>query len=745
MRRALRAGGPAIALLACAVAALVLPAHAPLRSVVLFTAFQLGMIAIPGYVVWRLLDPRASGWVAFCLGLPVGYTLELGAYLLARAAGAPLASTLYPVAVVALPLLLRRARGPWRGEQRPRTPWWWPWWLVVATAWAMVWVSAYHFSATNLSRITTGDADETFSLSLVGELKNRVFGLEYPFVAGEPLRYHWGVFAHLADAAWVTGLPSIEILRVLAPTAMVVSLILALAGGATRVSGHWVAGPSALVLGFLFSLPDVFAWSPPSIPVLNYPLNPVWFYLSVSMGVPSTVIVGLLVVIALLLKPDGMARRPAVVLAVGMFAVTMIDKVAFVPVALGALGAATLSLVAGRRRIPRALVGLALGVVGVGVVLQFAVYSRASRGLHVDPWLTLLSRLDIISGGQAPGTTVAGRAVFVGTALVVLLAIPAAVTTLIPGGLRDARVAMLIGGWAGAIIPWLSVTDAVLTQHHFQYAANVPLALGAGWAAASLADRVSLRVPALALAGAAGAGALVVLLYTSVVGRIGGGPVPTLDGLVAGKAFLAPLLGWVAIGVAAVALIRRGPRARHTALALLLGVLVGGPGAVRPMADALKLRHAPLHSPSTTSVDPGIVAARWLRDHSRPRDVVATNVHCIGAQEAGCDRASFWISGYAERRVLLEGWAFIRFDAAAESSRLPFWRPEQLALNDEAFTSPSAASWRRLQERGVRWLFVDTTAPADVEGIMTGCPRAHRDDRYLVCGLGDTPANASAN
>ncbi|MEJ7743376.1 MAG: hypothetical protein WKF73_13005 [Nocardioidaceae bacterium] len=117
----------------------------------------------------------------------------------------------------------------------------------------------------------------------------------------------------------------------------------------------------------------------------------------------------------------------------------------------------------------------------------------------------------------------------------------------------------------------------------------------------------------------------------------------------------------------------------------------------------------------------GIDAARWLRDHSSPDELVATNAHCRDKVESGsgCDARHFWVSGYSERHVLVEGWAYIApgtvgepSNAVTNSSRAPFWDPQLLNRNDQAFGRPTAAALGVLREDyGVRWLFVDLSQP----------------------------------
>jgi hypothetical protein len=96
-------------------------------------------------------------------------------------------------------------------------------------------------------------------------------------------------------------------------------------------------------------------------------------------------------------------------------------------------------------------------------------------------------------------------------------------------------------------------------------------------------------------------------------------------------------------------------------------------------------------------------AARWLRGHSGPDDVVATNWH---------GSLSFWLNAYSERRTLVGSWNYAP-RALDESKRLnvnaayvPFWDSELLAANDAAIYEPTAQRIAWLRARGVRWIFV---------------------------------------
>jgi hypothetical protein len=108
----------------------------------------------------------------------------------------------------------------------------------------------------------------------------------------------------------------------------------------------------------------------------------------------------------------------------------------------------------------------------------------------------------------------------------------------------------------------------------------------------------------------------------------------------------------------------------------------------------------------------GAEAARYVRDHSSVSDRLATNSHCmpVYADTKTCDARNFWLSAYAERRVLVEGWAYTPTGQSRKNANTgPFWDRQLLAANDKAFHNPTQADLDYLWTRyGVRWLVFDT-------------------------------------
>jgi hypothetical protein len=127
----------------------------------------------------------------------------------------------------------------------------------------------------------------------------------------------------------------------------------------------------------------------------------------------------------------------------------------------------------------------------------------------------------------------------------------------------------------------------------------------------------------------------------------------------------------------------------------------------------------------TPVAEDAFTVLRWLRDHSHPDELVATNAHCRWGRRYPCQAVRLWVSAFSERRVLVEGWAYTSRNLErwrpGESLQNQFWDRKRFAANQAAFDRPSPASIRRLGKRyEVRWLFVDerqVTPAGELEGL----------------------------
>jgi hypothetical protein len=138
-----------------------------------------------------------------------------------------------------------------------------------------------------------------------------------------------------------------------------------------------------------------------------------------------------------------------------------------------------------------------------------------------------------------------------------------------------------------------------------------------------------------------------------------------------------------------------------------------------PTSSVAKQRAEDTGNPAAIT-DQGMIAARWLRDHTDADAVVATNRHCFeGHRFPGlgsptkCDILSFWVSGWTERRVLVEGWAFghkaveMEVENGLTYKRQPFWDRRLLRANDGFFASPTTREAAVLCRRGATYAFLD--------------------------------------
>jgi hypothetical protein len=175
-------------------------------------------------------------------------------------------------------------------------------------------------------------------------------------------------------------------------------------------------------------------------------------------------------------------------------------------------------------------------------------------------------------------------------------------------------------------------------------------------------------------------------------------------------------------------------RGKGGVVALTAILVVGAPGLIMDMRKSERFSNGGAYA--TISLPKSRVdAARWLRDHSAPTDVVATNAHCINAPTDGyCDPRSFWLSAYAERRVLVEGWAFA--PRVSQSGSWAFWDPDLLARNDALFTAPTPAALAAIRaDDGVRWLVADRQVAAESPDLATLADLRYSNDRMAVYEL----------
>ncbi len=173
---------------------------------------------------------------------------------------------------------------------------------------------------------------------------------------------------------------------------------------------------------------------------------------------------------------------------------------------------------------------------------------------------------------------------------------------------------------------------------------------------------------------------------------------------------------------------------RRVMVALALALI--GSGALFFVETTIKLPHVLLGSPENFREryigQGGVVTARWVRAHSNPDDLLATNEH---RSKTNTNRL-FWLSAFSERRVLVEGWGFSeRINAGYDARRspyAPFWDRPLLITNDAAFTHPTEASVDDLAAHGVRWMVLNRREDPQARSLSQVAQKRFARGDYVV-------------
>ncbi|WP_148574249.1 hypothetical protein [Nocardioides caldifontis] len=655
----------------------------------------LGTQVLPGVLVWRAVRPR-DGWLVedLALGLCCGAALAVPAQLLALVTGLAAAAAAAPLLVAGALLAVPGTRARVRAARWAPLPAWWGT-LAVVPAVAAVWVSVPVLRSTSVSWDGWGASyvDQPYHLALVGEVTHR-WPPHYPQVAGEPLEYHWFAHAWMAQLGTVSGASLDQVLLRFAPVLLTVALPLVVAVVAVRLSGLAVAGPLAAGFAFVAHSLDLGAFPEAWTPfALHSPTQ--------SFG--SLVLAALLAL--LVLRWRGEAPRGSLFVLLLLLVVGGGAKGTVLPVLLaGCLVATVVVAVVDRSRLRT----VALDTVLTGavlLVLMRLVFGGGEGGMVLTPF-TSLARVNATRFGLGDDLTLGtGLAI---TALSLLVAVVPVVALFALLGDRATRTDpgpwLLLGTAVAAYGAFVAFRHYGLSQLYFVMTAEVAVAVGAGWGLARLWQRAGWRL----LAGAAVLGAAVALAV-----RLAGGD--GAAGSLTGS-WVQLLVFLAVVGLVAAVLLR----GRGAALAAAVAATACAAGAlsVDPYGRSTP-SEATARTPSAFASDQ-VEAARYVRDHSDPDELVMSNRHCRSPRrQATCDARRFFVAAYTERSVLLEGWAYtMRANTSVESPdenprTVPFWDPELLELNDGFYTDPTRQAAEELYERGVRWVFVDHTAPYD--------------------------------
>lgn len=736
----------------------------PVAAALLFTAYSLhraevalpdtGVFAsylalglvLPGVVMWRLLVSRGT-WTLLgdlACGTSLAYAVELGVYLVCAHAGHPDLAWIWPVVPLVVSLHPRLRPLVWRAAAGPAAPAWMPWLLGGLTCYGVAVITRTNWNLFPLEGNLAHSpyVDTPYHLALVGALSRHV-PVDLPSVAGEPLYYHWFVHAELAASRHATGIEPLVLLTRLGPLPMMVVGILGVAALAQRLTGSYLTGGVAATLyagvGSANLTKDFGTMAADSHVILS----------------PTTVFATALLIATAavtfeLLRPAGEAahRLPLwLVLAVLLGAISG-AKGSLLPVLLGGYAAVLVMAAVFSRRLHRAALGMLLIALAWFLLAQQVIYGGSAQGTEVKPFGLgdmIAVRFGLAGEGHVSFLLAAGvTLVYVGSKAVQVAGVAGLFTR---EAWRDERAHFAVGCCTAAVGAVLAFNNAAYNQVYFLLVAPPLIAVASAWGFTTLARRLPTADARRVVLTAALAGLVVGWVAKEVFADK-----THPDGYSRTEFFLPVVLALLACAVAAAA-IGGATRAAHRRIAITLAatVSIATLGAAPSAARVLRYLSTPGDQFRTSAADrydtigrDGIEAARWLRDHSEATDVVATNAHCtVPGSLATCDRRKTWIAAFTERQMLLEGWAYSSRSATeAEKqgvpvARVPFWHPEILRANDEAFRRPTAERIEVLHDRyDVRWMFADLRFGADVRALDEIAREVYRKGDYAIYQLG---------
>jgi hypothetical protein len=768
LTRSIAAIGPVLLVVVAAVG-LWLAAAVGLRDILVFAGYQIGFVAAPGWLLYRVLAPEDSLARTFVFGWALGYALEVSAYLAASTLGARGLFAFYPLLALPLvPIVVRRERARTHGLGASDIG---PAWAAAGVGVAsLIYLGLAYFARVPLpwdvGRVTY-DADVPYSLSIAGEALHH-WPMTDPNVFGLGIYYH--VWAHLDFAATshVTGLalPLVVFRLAILPLTLLCIAQLVIAGRVFtgRASVGALAGALLLLVGEV----DVEPWY--SFPFLGL------FFLDIWLS-PTFLLGFLFLIPAMTLIAERVRSEES--LRAGwrrwiLVAILLIACAGAKPPTLPVLGGGLVVVIAWkwlpRHRVDaNALTALA-GLVVVFALFYGLTYRHSSFGLGFHPfgsfgsmgWVSDL-RLSVGDFAGWPLGVLIGTLALFGPQLGGLIAF----FLLWRWRLEEGRV-FLLGMLVAGLGPFFLLHQGGNGQVYFSHyglvagtilAAEGIVLLAARWPRASVLRAAAATVIATAVA-------VVLVVYAIVTQFSLPGPSPPVLGahgvlgiLVLVGIFLlmwrwsapsgsrAPLLavgfagatglvlllwhlGWnpdlvhggyelvaalMAMTVVAL-LISRGMRRRELLLtAIVVAATIGaldvpldqGPNAIDRMR-----RGAAFSNAYDTGLNRGLYKGlAWIREHTSKDAVLAVNNY-EERQGAYRNATYFYYGAFAERRVFLQGWLFtaaswnILGEDALQSRDVPF--PERVRLNRAVFEHGDRKALRVLvQDYGVRYLVDD--------------------------------------
>ncbi|WP_405063705.1 hypothetical protein OG474_19210 [Kribbella sp. NBC_01505] len=660
----------------------------PVWMPIVYLAYFLVVIAVPGTMFWRRLT-GGTGWftVDAVLGTAFGLAVEALVYPIGMLFSMPFAGLLMPALALGMVRALPRApRAP-----RP-TPWWATAGVMVAVGAAAAWFVRTGSQLIPLQgpAALRPNSDAPHSLAIAGELTHH-FPPRLPYADGRWLTGHWAAYDHIASSHWITTIPLDVLTHRMVPFAWILLTVVGAAAVGVLLTGRAVAAPIAA--GLTVAAGDLTAWpwavsdrvfsdGPFSLGQLTNP----------AQAFSTVLLLPLIAVTALLLRRQpGRPSRAHVfrllVVAAVLIAALALTKATTLPVYGAGLAAAWVYLTVRRGRLNLRGLVLGIGVAAAFALTYFVVLRGTPSSLLFDPARTFDRLADRMGGGSA--VAVIAAVVVVGWVM------PGVGALLIRSRVkRDPMPVFLVVSLLAAVVAASLLYDEGDVQLFFIRTGFLYGVLLATWGLSSL-KRKQYWIAAVALL--IGVAAIYWGRYRSP------GSCTTTNCFGQG---LAVALVIAALGIGLFGLILRG--SRRTWAVIAVAVLLGT--TVSPTLASVRKFASPSLTDYESIAPGGIEAARFIRRNSGANDRIATNVHCHKPSNTRCLAGSYWIAGYAERRVLVQGWAFrTRVDDSYPGKpQSNYWDEEKLRVNDEVFANPTRELLETLRTKyGVQWLLLD--------------------------------------
>ncbi len=663
-----------------------------------YLGYLLVVIVVPGTVFWRRLT-GGTGWFTTDVVLGTAFGLAVAAllYPIGMVFSMPFAALVMPALAFGMYRALPRRKLP----ERP-TPWWATAGVMVVVGVVAAWfvrVGSQLIPLTGPNALRP-NSDAPHNLALAAELTHH-FPPRVPYADGKWVTSHWAAYDNIASSHWITSIPLDVLTHRMVPFGLLLLTVLGAAAVGMLLTGRAVAAPIAagltVLAGDLAAWPwtvsdRLFAESPFS---LGYLTNP-------PQAFSTVLLLPLIAVTALLLRrKPGQTRAQLFGLFVAagvLIAALALSKATTLPVYAAGLAAAWVYLTvrAGRLNL-RALV-LGVGVATAYALTFFLVLRGAQSNVLFNPGATFEHMAERMGGDGSAVAVIAG-VVAIGWVMPVVGAL--LIRRRLPG---DPMPVFLFFGFVAALAAPSLLYDDGQAQLFFIRTGFIYGVLLATWGLASL-ERRQFYVAGIAL-----------LIGTAAIywGRY-----RSPDSCTEAECFAQPFavaLVIAVLGIGVFGLLLRGSRRTWAviAVAVLLGMTVS------PTAVSLREFAKPSLTEYESIAPGGIEAARFIRRNSGSGDRIATNLHCHRARASHCLTGSYWIAGYSERRVLVQGWAYEARadDTYPDGVQSSYWDQEKLRLNDEAFAEPTRDVLETLRTRyGVQWLLLDERVSAPPKNL----------------------------